>query len=259
MYYFKLTNIEEEVINELSQVLQIHVRRKYLYIVALTHKSYFNKLKKIKRKIYSYEKLEFLGDAVLQFIVTDYLFKKFRRQKEGELSALRAYLVRESTLANIIKDLEISKFIFTGKSFKQKVHSSDHVLSDIYESLVAAIYLDRGLKYVKLFITRTLLNRYDLNYILSKKLYLDSKTQLQELIQKMYGITPVYETRIKVEDGLEKYFSCVKINDNVVSDAYGTTKLEAEFSAAAKALKNIDKIIKKINVENKINKNGEKA
>ena len=260
MYRFKLNFHELKILEELGQILQIKLRKKALYIVALTHKSYYNTLKRLKRKIYSYEKLEFLGDAVLQFIVTDILYKKFPKQEEGALSSLRSYLVRESTLAKVVRELNISKFIQTGKSFRIKVHSSEHVLSDVYESLVAAIYLDRGIRTAKNFIERTLVSRYNLPEILEKKEYLDPKTQLQEIVQKSFGITPVYKTSVvKDNNGLEKYVSYVTIKNSVVAQAMGTTKAEAEFSAAEKTLKNLNKIIKKLNAENQTNKNGEKA
>ncbi len=251
---FKLTKQELETLKQIEKQIGYTFRKKQLLFVAITHTSYTTYAKRTKGIPFSYERLEFLGDAVLEFIVTDIIVRRFRSKEEGKLSALRAFLVKEETLAKICKDLDIAKYVLVGQSFKDTIKSSDHVLSDIYESLVGAVYLDSGIRSAKHFVKNTLINKYDLYKILVNKLYMDSKTLLQEKVQKLFKITPVYEIKTVSKQvskkGSQKYQAYVKIKGIAVSTAYGSTKAKAEFEAAKKALENWNNIIKKLNVKN---------
>ncbi len=249
MNKFPLLPEEENLLESLQEILGIKIKNKLFFLSALTHPSYVGRLKILNRPIYTYERLEFLGDAVLELVVSDFLFRRYKKQPEGILSATRAYLVNEKALANTSRRLQLYKYVFAGKSFVQKIKKSEHVLSDILESIIGAIYLDRGLRYAKRFIINKHLSALDIYKIIRERLFLDPKTRLQELVQKAIKLTPVYDTA-EIANSSIRYKSCVKINNVTVACAQGATKLEAEFKAAAKTLEllknkklKLDKII----------------
>lgn len=239
----------EELVSRVLPVekkLDYTFRNKKLLVYALTHTSYINILKKYKLPVITYERLEFLGDAVLEFVVTDYLYRKFKKQDEGTLTALRAYIVKTKTLAKVANDLALGRFLIIGASGKGlDVHKSEYVLADVFEAVVGAIYLDSGIRQAQRFIRQKLLATLDLKQVLQKKLYKDVKTQFQEIIQEQLRQTPHYETR-PIEKQPQKYRSYVKINNVTVAQGEGATKADAQTAAAKQAMQKIDKIIKKL-------------
>ncbi len=256
MYNFNLTQEELNLVKNLETKLGLSFRNKQLLIVALTHSSYVGKLKKMNRLVYTYERLEFLGDAVLELIVSDFLVRRYKKQSEGILSATRAFLVNEQALAKTARRLGLYNYAFVGKSFISKLQKSDHVLSDILESIIGAVYLDRGFRKAKRFVINKHLSSFSIYKVIKNKLFLDSKTRLQELVQKLLKITPIYETKTIIKNNKILFTSCVKIQEVVVACAQGATKLEAEFKAAAKTLdllknkKKLNKILEQKNVKN---------
>ncbi len=203
-----------------------------LYEQALTHSSYAHE----KNKAFPHnERLEFLGDAVLELIISDYLFRKYKHLPEGELTRLRAYLVCEDSLTQLAVKLEVGKYLYLGKGEASYGGAQKpSILSDAVESIIAALYLDLGFskcyKYVvKLFspIFKTLEEG---------KLQKDFKSMLQEFAQSRFGITPVY--RILEEKGPDhekEFIAQVLIDERVVECGEGRSKREAEQEAARRA------------------------
>lgn len=204
-----------------------------LLIEALTHKSY--------KKPYNYERLEFLGDAVLDLIIGEYLFHKFRDIDEGYLSKLRAALVSKDGFTKLAYQLDLHQYILLSDAeIANKGKHKPSLLSSVYESVMGAVYLDSGLEAVQK-ITLQLLNKeytsIDLNSLSN-----DYKTTLQEITQAQFGVIPEYKvTKESGPDHLKNFEITLYINDKKTSIGYGNSKKQAEQSAAKKALRELNK------------------
>lgn len=202
---------------------------------ALMHRSY------VKNKNDSNERLEFLGDAVLELVVTEYLIGKYNDIDEGVLSKIRAASVNTNTLSLVAKKLEIYKYLFVGKSEqKEGIIYNKNILENTFEALIGAIYLDSGLRSAKKFIIDQLSDIID--KIVETGMIFDYKTHLQELTQKMFSCLPEY--KITREDGAEhnKTFYCeVFINSVNYGSGAGKSKKDAEKEAAKKAIEKMGK------------------
>ncbi len=218
------------MIGALEQRIGYTFRNKELLENALTHSSYLNELT-IKRGE-SYERLEFLGDAVLEFIVSEYLFRQEHAFSEGKLTTYRASLVCEFTLSKISRELQLGTMIRFSKGEKKTGGPNrDSILCDVFESLLGAIYLDGGMEEAKRFVGTFLLRDID-----EKQRFHDSKTTLQEYAQKQ-GNRPVYEQL--AEEGPEHertYRARVLLCDQVLAEGTGHSKKSAEQQAAYNAL-----------------------
>ena len=214
-------------LNELERRCGYTFRDKNLFHRALTHSSYANEHK--KDKAVCNERLEFLGDAVLEAVSSDFLYHKYPEKPEGELSKIRASLVCEPTLAYCAADLELGSYLLLGKGEEATGgRERNSVVSDAMEALIGSIYLDGGFANAKEFI-----HRFILNDIEHKQLFYDSKTILQEMVQAKYKETLVYEL-IKEEgpDHNKSFEVCVKIGDEEIGRGLGRTKKAAEQVAA---------------------------
>jgi ribonuclease-3 len=200
---------------------------------ALTHKSY------VKNKTDSNERLEFLGDAVLELVVTEYLIHRYQDIDEGKLSKIRAASVNTKTLSSIAKKLELYKHLKVGKSEKKEgIVYNDSILEDAFEAIVGAIYLDSGLDGAKVFVMNNLSSIIE--NIVKTGMIFDYKTHLQEITQKEFTCLPEY--RIIKEDGVEhdKVFYCeVLINEKSFGVGVGKSKKEAEKEAAKLAIEKL--------------------
>jgi len=221
-------------IKSLQQNIHYIFKDSQLLKKALTHSSYANENQ--MDKFENNERLEFLGDAVLEIITSEFLYRKYRYILEGELTKLRASIVCEPTLANFSKEIHLGDYIILGKG---EDHSGGRfrksVLSDAVEALIGAIYLDGGLEAARLFVEKTLLKDVE-----KRKLFIDSKTHLQEIIQKE-SEEPV-EYRILSEKGPDhaKLFEVVAIHEEVeIGRGFGRSKKSAEQEAAYEAIKQI--------------------
>lgn len=224
----------DEALSNLSSKLQISLTNKLLFYEALTHKSllYFH-----PDYPYGYnERLEFLGDAILEFVVSQYLFKKYHNFKEGQLTLLRASLINREKLLEIAEKLELEKLILRAPNIDEK--GLKKVLSDAVEALIGAFYLSLGFEFVEKFIKEYLLENVD--EIVEKGLYKDPKSLLQEIFQDKFKILPKY-TVLKEEgpSHQKKFVVGLFLEDKLISVGEGSNKQEAELQAAAKALKKI--------------------
>ena len=198
-----------------------------LLVNALTHSSYANEHHIAYRG--NNERLEFLGDAVLEVTSSEFLFRTYPNLPEGELTKKRASLVCEPTLALCAREISLGNYLLLGKGEEATGgRRRDSVVSDAMEALIGAIYLDGGFANAKEFI-----HRFILNDIEHKQLFYDSKTILQEMVQAKYKETLVYEL-LKEEgpDHNKSFEVCVKIGDEEIGRGLGRTKKAAEQVAA---------------------------
>ncbi len=197
---------------------------------ALTHSSFANEQKET-----DYERLEFLGDAVLELLVSDHLFSEKTKMREGELTKLRASLVCEPTLSFCSREIELSKYILLGKGEEQTGgRNRDSIISDVFEAVIGALYLDGGLKAAKGFV-----EQYVLKDMYNKIEFVDSKSNLQEYAQEK-GIGLRYE--LVEESGPahdREYLSAVYLDEKEIARGLGRSKKHAEQEAAYQALKKL--------------------
>lgn len=197
----------------------------------MSHPSWSGEKK--KSRIESNQRLEFLGDAVLELAVSEYLYEKHPNVEEGELTRLRSSLVFEAALCSCAKKISLGDFILLGKGEDQSGgREKPSILSDAFESLIGAIYLDGGFIPAKMFI-----RDHVLSCIEEMSLLKDAKSAIQELVQKDAGASIRYETTEEGE-GTEKSFSSnIFVNEECIASGKGHSKKTAEQEAAANALK----------------------
>jgi len=226
-------------IADLENNLGYTFKKKSLIKEAITHKSYAHE--KQKGSLSFNERMEFLGDSVLELIISEYIFTTYPEYTEADLSRIKAYTVQESTLAEIAKSINIGECLILGKGEEMTGgRKKDSLLADAFEAVLAAIYLDGGYKKAKAFILRHLI--YKTDELSTKNFIFDFKTKLQEVAQAQFGVLPSYV--IHKEEGPEhkKTFEVkVFINDNCLGLGKGKTKKAASQKAAEAALKKIKK------------------
>lgn len=201
---------------------------KQLIIEALTHRSF--------KRPYNNERLEFLGDAVLDLIVGEYLFVNFRDSDEGTLSKIRASLVNENGFALLAKVLNLGEYIYLSLAEENNEgRTKPSLLSNAFEAIIGAIYLEGGLKTAKNIVIKLLEDCYPT--IDLQTLSRDYKTALQELTQAKYGVTPDYEMiRAFGPDHKKEFEISLTINGKEIATAQGKSKKEAQQKAAQTAL-----------------------
>ena len=211
----------------------VFIDKNYL-LSAITHRSYLNEHKEATQE--HNERLEFLGDAVLELVVTDYLYKKYPEKPEGELTAVRAALVNTVSLAESAQKLGLNDFMLMSKGeAKDTGRARQYILANAFESCIGAIYLDQGYDAAKKFIGEQLFNKTD--KIVEKKLWQDAKSRFQELAQEKVSITPSYEMLSQEGPDHDRMFTIgVFLRDEKVAEGQGRSKQEAEQDAAEKAI-----------------------
>lgn len=222
-------------LKQIQKLLKYEFKNINLLKEAITHKS-------IKSSINN-ERLEFLGDAVLDLIVGEYLYHKFNTQSEGDLSKLRASLVNEDSLAKIAKELKLGEFLYLSPAEENNGgRDKQSLISDALEALMGAIYLESGLNSVKvIFIDLLEKNFPDINL---NSLTKDYKTTLQEITQAQIGTAPKYELISSSGPDHKKSFEmAVLLNGKEIARAIGTSKKAAEQACALKALEMLKNII----------------
>ena len=226
----------EKKLKALETRIGYEFKNKNLLILALTHSSYANEKK--LGKAGCNERLEFLGDAVLELISSDFLYKKFTQIPEGELTKKRASLVCEPSLAYCARDFGLPQYLLLGKGEDMTGgRNRDSIVSDATEALLGAIYLDGGFASAKEFVLKFILNDLE-----NKQLFYDSKTILQEIVQEKG--THLVEYRLMKEEGPDhnKSFTVdVLVNGPVMGTGVGHTKKAAEQEAAYQAIRKMKK------------------
>lgn len=224
----------------LAKLLAYQFKNPELLTQAFTHRSFHNE-NPSKSKGHN-ERLEFLGDAVIDLIVSEQIFAKYPEHEEGELSKIRASLVNEAGLCKVALKLQLGQFMRLGKGEERTMgHEKPRLLSSTFEALVGAIYLDGGYDPAREFILKFL--QEEMNQVVDVNTLLgDYKTQLQEHTQKQFKKIPNYQLVGELGPDHDKTFKVkVSLDDQILGEGEGKTKKMAEQSAAASAISNLEK------------------
>ncbi len=209
-------------------------RDRSLLLQALTHRSYLNEHSDFP--LAHNERLEFLGDAVLELIVTEHLYKNYANP-EGDLTNWRAALVNAKTLAGISRDLQFEEYLLLSKGEARDKDSKArmYILANAIEAIIGAIYLDAGMKAAEAFIQKHILSH--LKHILELELYVDAKSKFQETAQEMLGVTPTYKVlEEKGPDHNKEFTVGVFLDKEMIAVGRGSSKQEAQVAAAEAGL-----------------------
>lgn len=221
----------------LEKNIEYIFQKKELLIQALTHSSFANET--IGDRMQSNERLEFLGDAVLELVVSDYLYQHYTKDPEGQLTKFRAKIVCEPTLAYMAEKIELGKFLRLGRGEENTGgRERNSILSDAFEALIGAIYLDGGIEKSRNFINLTILK--DLDEMDFQTLFVDHKTKLQEIVQSRGAELVEYSIVNECGPDHNKSFTAeVSYQNQVIGTGLGRSKKIAEQNAAYNAMKNI--------------------
>ena len=221
--------------SSLEKKLSLKFKNKDLLIQAFVHRSFLNENPDFK--LFHNERLEFLGDAILEQVVTEYLYQNYPKKLEGELTSWRAALVNTKMLSKIAKSLEFDDFLLLSQGeTKEKGRARQYILADTFEAFIGALYLDQGLDVCKNFIEKNLIK--ELQDIIKGGLYKDAKSCFQEESQEKKGITPTYKVlKESVHDHAKRFIVGVFLNKELIAKGEGLSKQEAEEEAAENALK----------------------
>ena len=217
--------------NQIMETIEYQLQNKDLLVQAFTHSSYANE-RKINR-IQDYERLEFLGDAVLELITSEALLTRYPKKHEGELSKLRSSIVCEYCLAQCARELHYPDYVYLSKGERQTGGANrDSLLCDLFESVLGAIYLDGGLEPARRYVERFLLSDIE-----NKRLFYDAKTHLQELVQKAeLGEIQYVLLDEQGPDHQKHFFVEVDIEGTRYGAGDGQSRKQAEQKAAYEAL-----------------------
>ncbi|MGM0439471.1 MAG: ribonuclease III [Patescibacteria group bacterium] len=219
---------------KLEKKLDLEFKDKNLLIQAFCHRSYLNENPDFE--LGQNERLEFLGDAVMELVVTEYLFRNYPDNPEGDLTDWRAALVNTKMISEVARKLKLGKYLLLSNGEKkERGKAKQYMLADTFEALIGAIYIDSGYNAAKRFIKKYLL--VELPEIISLELFKDPKSELQEVAQEKTGITPTYEiVDEKGPDHDKRFRMGVFLEDEKLAEGEGGSKKEAEEEAAQKAL-----------------------
>ena len=219
----------------LEKKLDVKFKNKDFLVQAFCHRSYLNENPDFYLE--NNERLEFLGDAVLELVITEHLYKKFPKKPEGELTNWRAALVNAKILSEIAKGLEFNDFLLLSRGeTKEKGKARQYILANAFEAFVGAFYLDQGYKPCQEFIKKNLIKR--LSEIIEKGLFKDAKSHFQEKAQEITGITPIYNVLEEWgPDHAKNFIIGVFLGKELVAKGNGSSKQEAEEAAAEEGVK----------------------
>lgn len=221
----------------LEKKINYSFKNKAILKESLTHRSYLNE--NSSQNARHNERLEFLGDAVLELATTEYLFNRFPEYAEGQLTSLRAALVNYQMMAKVAKDIDLEKFLLLSRGEdKDTGRARKVILANAMEAVIGAVYLDANYLKSKEIIEKLIIFP-NLNQIIKDCLYRDSKSYLQEIVQEKLKITPTYQLLEEWGPDHKKIFKMgVYFNDKLITEGEGHSKQEAEVEAAKNALKN---------------------
>jgi ribonuclease-3 len=219
---------------EFEKQIGVNFKDKDILQQAFTHRSYINEHPGLDAK--HNERLEFLGDAVLELVATQELFQRFPDVPEGDLTAYRAAMVNTNSLADTSSELKLDDFLLLSKGeAKDKGKGRSNILANTFEAVVGALYLDQGYDAAQKFIADTIFPK--VTEIVEKKLYRDAKSLVQELAQDKLGVTPAYDIIQEKGPDHDKHFTAgIYFGEEIAAQGRGASKQEAEQAAARKAL-----------------------
>lgn len=227
--------MSEKDLASLEEALGVTFQDKDTLRQALVHRSYLNEHPDFR--LGHNERLEFLGDAVLELVVTEHLYENYDNP-EGELTNWRAALVNAEMLADICQGLGVNDYMYLSKGEAKDDDSKArrYILANAYESIAGAIYLDQGWEVAKDYITRTVLS--ELPRVLEQKLYIDPKSRFQEAAQERFSTTPSYKVLDESgPDHNKKFVVGVYLGKELIAQGEGTSKHEAQVAAAEAGIK----------------------
>lgn len=219
---------------KLEKRLGVAFRDRNLLTQSVVHRSYLNEHPDFH--LGHNERLEFLGDAVLELVVTEYLYEHYPNP-EGELTNWRAALVNATMLARVAEEMGLEEFLYLSRGEAKDTQSKarQYILANAFEALIGALYLDQGMPVVREFVGEHILKR--LPHILEHRLYLDPKSRFQEAAQEKVGVTPNYRVLDEVgPDHAKRFTMGVYLGDELVATGAGSSKQEAQVEAATRAL-----------------------
>ena len=220
-------------IEKFQEAIGIKLKNIKFLELAFTHKSYINENKKSEDN----ERLEFLGDAVLELVCTEFLYRNFPEKKEGEMTAIRSALVKKESLCEAAKKLNIGKLIKLSRGEKASGgQEKDYILANTVEAIIGAIFLDQGMKQAQAFVKKNLLNKT--KQIIKQKLHIDAKSLFQEIAQEKKKTTPSYKVlNEKGPDHSKVFTSGIFLEEKLVAKGKGSSKQNSEVDAAKNGLK----------------------
>jgi ribonuclease-3 len=221
-------------LTELQKELGIAFNSPELLRSAFTHRSYINETN--DTSLEHNERLEYLGDAVLELVITRYLYDRFPDLPEGQLTAYRAALVRTETLSNLAMELGFNDYLLLSKGEARDIgRARNYILANTFEAFVGALYLDNGYDRAQEFVESKLTPFMDI--VLEKSLWRDAKSYVQEKAQELLSVTPTYELVAHKGPDHDKIFVvAIKFGDDEIATGEGPSKQEAQQEAARKAL-----------------------
>jgi ribonuclease-3 len=225
--------------DELQKTIGISFKNQELLKLAFVHRSYLNEAKHL---LTSNERLEFLGDAVLSFLTSEFLYRTYPNYPEGTLTNIRSSLVKTKSLSDSARLLRLGDLLFLSHGEEASSgRTNQSLLADVFEALLGAIYLDQGIETSKRFLEQYLFTNAE--GIISNKSYIDYKSLLQELIQQDSRVSPTYHV-VKSEgpDHARTFWIQARAGDTVLGSGSGKSKQEAEQEAALAALEKLGKI-----------------
>ncbi len=222
-------------LEKFEKILGVAFRDKNLLTTSLTHRSYLNENPVASGA--NNERLEYLGDAVLELVITEYVYEKFPEKPEGDLTSLRASLVNANILGDVASSLGFNDFLLLSRGEARDVGRARlYILANAFEAVVGAIYLDQGYDTVKNFILKVLVPL--IPEIMEKKLYKDAKSLFQEEAQERVGTTPNYEVLKEWGPDHDRHFVIgVYLGRDLIAEGEGPSKQDAQQQAAEAALK----------------------
>lgn len=222
--------------SKLEKIIGIKFNNPDLLKQAVVHRSYLNEHPDFE--LGHNERLEFLGDAVLEIAVTEFLFQNYPDTPEGDLTNWRASLVNSKMLALVANEISLEKYLYLSRGESKDCNSKarQYILANAVEAVIGAIYLDQGIKPSVKFVKKFMLSKLD--NILSNKLFMDPKSRFQEKAQEIYKLTPHYKVMKESGPDHDKLFEVgLYLGDKMISKGKGTSKQEAQVDAAEKGIK----------------------
>lgn len=219
---------------KLLEEIGVQIKNQDLLKLAFIHKSYVNEQKGLKEHN---ERLEFLGDAVLELVTTEYLFKYYPLKQEGELTNWRSALVKGNHLAEVSRELNLGKYLNLSRGEEHSGgREKPHILANVLEALIGAIFIDRGYRVARKFIDDYILTKLDV--IIEKGLHIDGKSLFQEMAQGKVNTTPHYILISETGPDHNKVFTMgAYIGEELIAKGHGASKQKAEENAATEAVK----------------------